>query len=304
MSGARLLCVGALTQDTIFRLDTLPPGPGKFIPDAAVKVASGMASAAATAAARQGGQVALWASVGDDAAGADLVREIAGEDVDVSRVRTVAGGRSAIAAILVDAVGERIIVPYYDPATQTDPDRLPFPVAGAFDAVLVDVRWPGAAALALAAARDAGIPAILDADVGPRPVLERLTGLASHVAASRPAATILCGEELPTADATRRLAAASDAIVMVTDGGHGTWWHDRGDDAVRHVPAPRIEAVDTLAAGDVFHGCLALAIAEGRPLADAIRFASAAAALKCLRFGGRLGAPTRAETLAFLERET
>lgn len=301
MDGARLLCVGALTQDHIFRLASLPPGPGKFIPEDAVKVASGMATAAATAAARQGGRVALWASTGDDAAGRDLTAEIAAEGVDVSRVRAVAGGRSAIAAILVDAAGERMIVPYYDPVTHTDPDRLPFAIAGAFDAVLVDVRWPGAAALALTAARDAGIPAILDADVGPKPVLERLMRLATHVAASRPAATILCGEVLPTDAATRRLATLSDGVVMVTDGGHGTWWHDRRDDSTHHVPAPKITPVDTLAAGDVFHGCLALAIAEGEPLADAIRYASAAAALKCLRFGGRLGAPSRAETMAFLD---
>ena len=302
MTGARLLC--ALTQDNIFRLERLPPGPGKFIPDTAVKVASGMATAAATAAARQGGVVSLWASTGDDAAGADLVREIAGEGVDVSLVRVVPGGKSAVAAILVDAAGERMIVPYYDPATQTDPAALPCPIAGRFDAVLVDVRWPGAAALALDAARAAGIPAILDADVGPRPVLERLIGLATHVAASRPAATILCGEEVSTEEATRRLAGLCDATVMVTDGGNGTVWHDRGDHTLHHVPAPSIEAVDTLAAGDVFHGCLALAIAEAQPLADAIQFASAAAALKCLRFGGRLGAPSRAETLAFLEGVT
>lgn len=301
MDGARLLCVGALTEDTIFRLATLPPGPGKFIPDEAVKVASGMATAAATAAARQGGRVSLWASVGDDAAGRDLVREIAAEGVDTGLVRTVPGGRTAIATILVDASGERIIVPFYDPATQADPGALPGSIAGCYDAVLTDVRWPDAAALALDAARAAGIPAILDADVGPRAVLARLLPLATHIAASRPAAAILCGDGLSSEVVTARLAAMCEAVVMVTDGADGTWWFDRTANRARHVPAPRIKAVDTLAAGDVFHGCLALAVAEGQPLADAIRFASAAAALKCLRFGGRLGAPSRAETVAFLE---
>lgn len=301
MSGRRLLSVGALTEDTIFRLAGLPSGPGKFIPDEAVRIAAGMATAAAIAAARQGGAVSLWASIGDDVGGRELIRDIAAEGVDCSLIRVVPGGRSALAAILVEAHGERIIVPYYDPVTQADPRALPAPIAGRFDAVLADVRWPGAAALALAAARGAGVPAILDADVAARPILERLLPLATHVAAARPAAAILCGGDLSTEAATVRLAAMCEATVIVTDGSRGTTWFDRAANAVRHVPAPRVEAVDTLSAGDVFHGAFALALAEGRPLVDAIRHASAAAAIKCMRFGGRRGAPTRAETIAFLE---
>jgi sulfofructose kinase len=61
-----------------------------------------------------------------------------------------------------------------------------------------------------------------------------------------------------------------------------------------------VVAVDTLAAGDVFHGAFALALAEAAPIPRAIAFANAAAALKCRSFGGRLGAPTRAEVEAAL----
>jgi sulfofructose kinase len=304
MGGARLLCVGALTLDTIFKLKSLPDGPGKFIPDDVMQIAAGMAASAATAAARQGGRVSLWASVGDDAVGRDIVAEISAEGVDCSLVRQVGGGRSAMATNLVGADGERIIVPYYDPVTHADPAQLPCETLDLFDAVLVDVRWPGAAALALGGARRLGIPAILDADVAPLSVLERLLPLASHVVASRPAATILCGRELPAGEAIARLAEMSDGMVAITDGGNGTYWIDRERTGYQHEPAPRIEAVDTLAAGDVFHGCFALAVAEGRGLKEAISFASAAAAIKCQRFGGRLGAPTRDETLAFLERTT
>ena len=59
--------------------------------------------------------------------------------------------------------------------------------------------------------------------------------------------------------------------------------------------------VDSLAAGDAFHGGFTLALMEGRPLSDILRFASATAALKCTKFGGAAGAPTRAEVEAFLE---
>ncbi|TGR73239.1 sugar kinase, partial [Mesorhizobium sp. M1C.F.Ca.ET.189.01.1.1] len=112
------------------------------------------------------------------------------EGVDCSHVRRVSGARSALASILVDAHGERIIVPFYDTRAQADPEALPFPDITAFDAVLADVRWPGAAALALNAARVAGRPAILDADIAPLAVLEQLLPLASHIVASEPAVRI------------------------------------------------------------------------------------------------------------------
>ncbi|KUM25281.1 carbohydrate kinase [Mesorhizobium loti] len=296
----RLLSVGAFTLDTILRVETLPVHQGKFIASDGVQIASGMATSAAYAAHRLGAEVSLWASAGDDAVGDRLIAEIEAEGVDCSLVRRVAGARSALAAILVDAHGERVIVPFYDREAQADPDRLPLADLSAFDAVLVDVRWPGAAALALTAARDAGRPAILDADTAPVEVLERLLPLASHIVASEPAARVVCGHALDPQSACADLASRTDAFVAVTGGAAGTWWHDRGAGRVRHVEAPKVKAVDTLAAGDVFHGAFAVGLAEAMPPEQALRFASAAAALKCLRFGGRLGAPDRAETLTMM----
>lgn len=296
----KLLSVGALTLDTILRVDTLPAHQGKFIASDGVQIAAGMASSAACAARRLGAEVSLWASAGDDSVGDQLIAGIEAESVDCRFVRRVAGARSALSAILVDAQGERIIVPFYDRKAQADPEALPDADLAAFDAVLVDVRWPGAAALALAAARTIGRPAILDADTAPLDVLERLFPLASHVVASEPAARILCGKAMDPETACAELAQRIDAFVAVTGGAAGTWWFDRSVGTVRHVAAPSIKAVDTLAAGDVFHGAFAIGLAEAMPIEQALRFASAAAALKCLRFGGRLGAPDRAETLAMM----
>ena len=70
--------------------------------------------------------------------------------------------------------------------------------------------------------------------------------------------------------------------------------------AERRTPAPKVNTVDTLAAGDVWHGAFTLALAEGQDVASASRFANAAAAIKCSRGGGRQGAPTRAEVAAML----
>jgi len=98
--------------------------------------------------------------------------------------------------------------------------------------------------------------------------------------------------------ALARLAAHNEGFLAVTDGANGLYWRD--GDALRHMPAFPVTAIDSLGAGDVFHAAFTLAIAEGRDVATALRFASAAAALKCTRFGGAAGAPERAEVETFL----
>ena len=294
--GKPILCVGALTLDTIFQMDELPAGPGKFLPLEAVEVAAGMASSAATTIARLGGAVALWASVGDDATGRRLIAEIASEGVDCSAVRLVAGTRSAFATILVDRQGERIIVPRYGPALLSAPATTPD--MASFAAVMTDVRWPEAAARALSAARLAGIPAILDADVATDETLGLLLPLATHIVASEPAARRVTGIA-DTAGAVTELAQRYDAFVAVTAGPEGVYWYDRG--RVEHVVAPSVIARDTLAAGDVFHGAFALGLVEGMPIDAIMAFAATAAAIKCETFGGRLGAPKREAVLARLK---
>lgn len=293
----RILCVGALTMDTIFRLDRLPEGPGKVIPLDAVEVAEGMAAAQAASIVRLGGEAALWASAGDDSIGDRLVSQIAGEGVDCSRVRRVAGARSGFSSIFMDRSGNTMIVPRYDPTITAAPDAAP-DLAG-IDAVMTDVRWPAAAKLALSAAKAAGIPAIIDADMAAREVLDPLVREASHIVASESAAKLLTGAGAPEA-AVWRLAEMHGVFVAVTAGANGCWWTENG--TIRHMPAPKIEAIDTLAAGDVFHAGFAVGLTEGWPMERTIAFASAAAAIKCTRFGGRLGAPGRAEVEAFLNR--
>ena len=81
-------------------------------------------------------------------------------------------------------------------------------------------------------------------------------------------------------------------------GGMGYLWLD--GDALHAMPGYSVDAIDTLGAGDVFHGAYALALAEGREVAAAARFANAAAAIKCTRASGRRGIPLRAEVDAWL----
>jgi sugar/nucleoside kinase (ribokinase family) len=137
---------------------------------------------------------------------------------------------------------------------------------------------------------------VLDGDIAAPGVVERLAPLASHVVFSEPALGTYSGEaDIPAA--LREAAKRIPGLVGVTAGERGFFWLEGA--RVKHVPAPQVAAVDTLAAGDVFHGAFALGLAEGMDVAKAGRFACVAASIKCTRFGGRLGAPTRAEVAAF-----
>ena len=97
----------------------------------------------------------------------------------------------------------------------------------------------------------------------------------------------------------RSLGGAAENWLAVTAGEKGVYFLENGE--VVHEPAFPLRAVDTLGAGDVWHGAFALALAEGMRERAAVRFASAVAAIKCTRFGGRSGIPSRAEVEAFLK---
>jgi sulfofructose kinase len=255
-----------------------------------------MATAAAATVARLGGPVELWARVGDDQTGEAFLLEIAGEGVDASHVRRVRGARTAFSTILVDPAGERLVVPYTDPSLDSDPGWLPLERVAQAGAVLVDVRWVEGAEVLLREARRRGIPTILDADIAPLDILRRLIALADHVLFSEPALLSLTSAA-EFAAALQEVAALCEASVIgVTLGEHGALlWERRDPDRTRSFPAPSIRAVDTLNAGDVWHGTYAYGLVAGWDLERSVTMANLAAAMKCEHFGGRLGSPTLQE---------
>ncbi|GES49701.1 ribokinase [Rhizobium sp. NBRC 114257] len=292
-----VLCVGAAVLDTLFRVRTLPQGQGKVLPYDMLQIAEGMASSAAYAIIRLGGKASLWGAVGRDDTGERIIRDLDAAGIDVGGMSRIEGARSAVSTILVDDDGERLIVPFYDPELHHTVKAFSADEIAAFDAVLVDVRWPALALQVLKTARAMGRPAILDGDVAPDGVIEELAPEATHIIFSEPAAQRIAGtSDVP--EMARRLKQRFDhAFICVTAGAAGSHWFDEQNNTVTHCPTISIKAVDTLAAGDIFHGAFALAIAEGMAPADAIRFSSIAAAIKCESFGGRSGSPTRAEVI-------
>ena len=294
---SRILCLGMSALDAIYRVPAIPATPTKVLATAFTECGGGMAANASVAVARLGGQASYWGRVGTDALGTRILDQLSAEGVDVAVVRRIAGCVSPSAAILVDDDGERLVCAYNDPKLDPDASWLPLDQVPTFDAVLADVRWPAGAAAVLDAARAAQKPAVFDGDIGPRDALLDLARRASHVVFSEPGLAHVAGTSAP-GEGLAWIAQSVRGIVGVTLGAEGFLWRDHGQE--RRMPAPRIAAVDTLAAGDVWHGAFALALGERRDVAEAARFANTAAALKCTRAGGRLGAPTRAEVAANL----
>ncbi len=294
----RILCLGMSALDAIYRVPEIPTRPIKLLATHFSESGGGSAANAGVAVARLGGDAHYWGRVGDDALGVRILEQLAAEDVDVGRVKRVAGRVSPSAAILVAPDGERLICAYNDPTFDRDPAWLPLAEVATFAAVLVDVRWPEAAALVLDAAHAAGKPAVLDADVGPPADLLDLAPRATHAVFSEAGLAAVSGDDRPGA-ALRRIAAGCPGLLGVTLGADGFLWRDATGE--RRIPAFRIRAVDTLAAGDVWHGAFTLALGEQANVPAAARFAHAAAAIKCTRQGGRSGAPTLAEVRTFLE---
>lgn len=294
---ATVVCCGAATYDLLYRVERLPLGPGKILPKCMTEIAHGMATSAAAAVARLGGRARLISRLGNDPRGHRFLEEITGAGVDCTLVRLVEGARSPLCCVLIDDAGERLVVPYFSPELGQDPGWIPLDEVAIADAVLADVRWPEGAAAVLQAARAAGRPAVFDGDVGPPETVMALAELASHAIFSEPAA-LICGGGGSMEETVRALGARLPGFVAVTAGAEGCFW--LAGDEVRQMRPPAVQVVDTLAAGDVFHGAFALALAEGRGETAAIAFATVAAALKCRTFGGRLGTPERAEVEAML----
>ncbi len=292
----RIACVGIAVQDRLYRLNQLPKGGGKHVALGYQEVGGGPAATAAVAAARLGAEVDYIGRVGDDATGATILADLKREGVNVDHARICKNARSSHSAVFVDSNGERMIVNNPSPDLPVDADWLESVDFGRYDLVLADVRWHQGSAEALAAARRKNVPTMLDADMTPQDISE-LVQRASHAVFSAPGLQKMTCE--PDFDKALRAAAkVTDGHVYVTRGEQGCNWLE--SDALRHLPGFSVKVVDTTGAGDVFHGALAVALAERQPLAQAIRFANAVAALKCSKPGGRAGIPNRDETLAFL----
>lgn len=298
--GKLVVCAGTAVIDNVYRVDRFPVTGIKTRAADFQQIIGGCAANAAVAVHRLGGRARLASAIGGppgrDLTGDSILARLANEQVDTSMVMRVDGANSSLSSILIDRDGERLIVNYRHPSlSAARPARIDRILAGA-DVLLVDNRYPDFVLPIAQAARERNLTVVLDGEQTNTPNSDLLMA-ATHIVFSaeglRAAARI---DDLSAA--LRSIADRTGAFVAYTDGARDMAW--LAGDEVRSLPSFRVKAVDTLAAGDVFHGAFALALAEGLPIADAMRFAAATAALKCTRFGGGTGAPDRAEVEKFL----
>lgn len=288
----RMIAVGAICSATIFRVGNIPPAPAKVLATERCRLIDGMALAAACAFSKLGGSGKVWSRVGDDRLGVEAREMMLEEGLDVSGLHIVPGSVTSNVAIIVDSHGDRIVVPYHDPHADTSAAWLPLSSLAAVDMVHCETRWVEGAEAALRAARAMNILSMIDGDVAPLAVLRRLVPLADYAVFSD-AGLLVYAECNDINRALLKVGAAHAGHVGASCGPDGYFWYEDGQ--ILHVEAPKVDAIDTLGAGDVFHGAFALAVLEGKTTVEAARFACVAASLKCTRFGGRLGCPTRSE---------
>ncbi len=292
---AHILTAGVAVVDIVMNLDEMPTRPEKYRAKDAAIVGGGCGGNAAVAISRLGGQSSLAARLGDDPIADMIVSGLVADNVNCDLVKRFSGSRSSFSSIFIDAFGERQIVNFRDAGLPESANWLRESVP-VFDAALVDNRWTDGALALMEIAKARGKPGVLDAEA---PILdtERAMQMASHV--------IFAAQGLREYTGLENLTEGLDlawqklgAFVAVTDGPSGVFWRD--DKNRGHVTGFKVDVVDTLGAGDVWHGAFTLGLGEGMPLAEAIRFSHAAAALKCVKPGGREGAPTRSEIESFL----
>jgi sugar/nucleoside kinase (ribokinase family) len=296
-----VLCAGIAVQDIVFRVAQFPPPGGKCMTNEFLVVSGGCAVNAAIAVARLGGRAHFAGPLGDasDRVSNQLMEEMAREGVGTVGVVRVSGATAPVSGIMIDSSGERMIATYRDRRIETarvsDPDAL---VRDA-TVLLADNRFPEFVLPVCEAARRRGIPIVLDAD---RPTVEAdpLFAIPTHVIFSSECLRATTGIDDLSA-ALQRMAPRTRAFIAVSDGPGPIRYIAAG--GLRTLPAFKVNAIDTLAAGDVFHAGIALALAEGRDEISAMRFGAAAAGLKCTRFGGSMGAPKRAEVDSFLAQQ-
>jgi sulfofructose kinase len=291
-----VLCAGIAVEDFIFKVERFPQPGEKAQASTLIATAGGCAANAAIAVSRLGGEARFTGPIGTDDATARFLAGLARDQVDASQVERVEGGSISVSGIMIDATGEKLVATRRGERLGDARPRHPAALVADVDIVMADNRFPNFVRPILQAAADRSIAAVLDGDQATTPD-DALFAIATHVIFSAEAlrATTRLDD---LAEALAMISRIAPGFLAVTNGPDGVWWLENGQP--HHLTAFSIEAVDTLGAGDTFHGAFALALAEGCDLNRAMRFAAAAAALKCTRFGGISGTPTRPDVDAFL----
>lgn len=301
----RVCVVGSLNMDLVVKVPHLPQVGETVTGGVFSTFPGGKGANQAVCAARLGVRVAMVGRVGADPFGAQLVSALRRAGVEVTTVRTDPESPTGVAAIAVDEQGQNLIVVAPGANARLLPDDVDEGLVARSQVLLLQLEIPMVTVLhAARVARRHGAWVCLDpAPAAPAP--EELYRLVDVLNPNEVEAAALTGIPIRTLDdahrAARTLLDRGVRHVVVKLGERGSYY--LSCEEAGHVPALPVQAVDTTAAGDAFAAALGVALGEGRPLREAVRFASCAAALKVKRMGAQ-SMPSREEVEAVLRQVT
>ncbi len=311
----KILVVGSLNMDEVVRVPRVPAIGETLLGAGSLKlVPGGKGANQAVAMARLGASVTMAGRVGSDPFGERLISALHADQIDTDLVVVDSEEASGVAFIFLTADGDNAIVVASGANMRVGRDKIhmaailrAIPKAQAL-VLQLEIPLDTVSAL-IAAAYKVGVPAILNlapAQSLPKNTLRQLTALIVNESE----ASLLSGQQVESLEDARVVAAVLHeqgvSNVVVTLGAQGALLAASdagGKTRVIHQTAPRVQVIDTTAAGDCFAGAFTVALSEQQASVDALRFAVYASALKVTRFGAQPGLPTRAEVDRFLKGE-
>jgi len=301
---AKIIVIGSSNTDMIIQVPRIP-GPGETVVGGKFSTAPGGKGAnQAVAAARAGAEVTFIARVGDDHFGEEAIRGFSRDNIKTDFIVKDETDPSGVAEIFVADDGENsIAVALGANANLSSPDveKARAEIAKA-DVLLLQLEMPvETVRRAISLGKEFGIKTILN----PAPagsVDDETLGQVAILTPNESEAEFLTGvtvkNEENAGKAAHALLNKGIPLVMITLGSDGVLVASK--ESMTRIPAFPVKAVDTTGAGDAFNGALAVALAERRPLQDAVRFANAAAALSVTKLGAQPSVPQREEIESFL----
>lgn len=295
----KIVVVGSSNTDMIIKTAKIPR-PGETVLGGEFFMAAGGKGAnQAVAAARAGGEVVFIARVGDDMFGKKQVDGLIRDGINVEYVVTDKEAPSGVALICVAPDGENSIAVASGANARLNADdvRRAKQAVSSASILLMQLETPlEAVKEAAEIASAAGVPVILN----PAPAQPLGDDILKHVTYLTPNETeaeLLTGitiiKKSDLAKAAEALLSKGIKAVLITLGAQGVYIATKENKEL--IPAFRVKAVDATAAGDVFNGALALALAELKALPEAVRFTNAAAALSTTKIGAQPSIPFRKE---------